>query len=86
MDLIRNKKQRRLVMLLVLLLAIIIFFIATACGVYDLPAHEFLERPEGMPLFGFFGCWALIIMAKIIMTPLLQRDEDYYDKGDDQDV
>lgn len=86
MDLITNKKQRRLVMLLVLILAMAVFFVAEYCGVYDLPAHEFLERPEGMPLFGFFGCAVLIVMAKVIMTPILQRDEDYYDEGDDQDV
>lgn len=36
-----------------------------------------------MVVFGFLGCWVLIIAAKIIMTPLLQRDEDYYQKGDD---
>lgn len=37
--------------------------------------------------FGFFGCWLLIILAKIIMTPLLQRDETYYDdpKGGEDD-
>ena len=32
-------------------------------------------------------CWLLIILAKIIMTPLLQRDETYYDdpKGGEDD-
>ncbi|MCD7974897.1 MAG: hypothetical protein LUF25_03805 [Phascolarctobacterium sp.] len=33
--------------------------------------------------FGFVGCWALIIVAKMIMAPFLQRDEDYYDDGGD---
>ena len=28
--------------------------------------------------FGFVACWALIIMAKLIMAPLLQRNENYY--------
>ncbi len=36
--------------------------------------------------FGFLGCWALIIIAKIIMSPVLQRGEDYYESrgGDDE--
>ena len=33
-------------------------------------------------LFSLFAAVALFA-AKIIMTPLLQRDEDYYQKGDD---
>ena len=52
-----------------------------------------LHSPSWWPLsfgydifFGFIACWVLIIMAKLIMAPLLQRDEDYYDrKGDDND-
>lgn len=48
-----------------------------------------LHSPAWWPLpfgydifFGFFGCWILIITAKLIMTPLLQRDENYYDDKD----
>jgi hypothetical protein len=33
----------------------------------------------------FAGCWLLIFVAKIVMTPLLQRPEDYYDDGGDDD-
>ena len=50
---------------------------------FNEPVHELLEKPFMMVVFGFLGCWVLIIAAKIIMTPLLQRDEDYYQKGDD---
>ena len=67
-------------------LAAVVFIIAFALGAYDEPEH-FLQRPGGMFLFAFVGCWILIILAKLIMTPLLQRDEDYYEKGcDDPDV
>lgn len=52
-----------------------------------------LHSPSWWPLpfgynifFGFAGCWVLIIAAKMIMGPLLQRDEDYYDnRGDDDE-
>jgi len=60
-----------------------IFGIAFLNGAYESEAEGFLERPGGMVIFSFAGCWILIIMAKIIMTPLLQRDEDYYEKGRD---
>jgi hypothetical protein len=29
-------------------------------------------------LFGFVGCLAIIVVAKLVLGPLLQRDEDYY--------
>ncbi len=35
--------------------------------------------------FGFVGGWVLIILAKMIMAPLLQRDEDYYNPGGEKD-
>ena len=31
-------------------------------------------------IIGFAGGWALIILAKIIMAKLLQREENYYDE------
>lgn len=37
-------------------------------------------------LFGFVGSALLIFIAKIVMTPLLQRDEDYYKDGGDDDA
>ena len=72
-DLVNDKKTKNKVML----------FSLFAAGVFNEPAHELLEKPFMMVVFGFLGCWVLIIAAKIIMTPLLQRDEDYYQKGDD---
>ena len=35
-------------------------------------------------LFGLVGCVALIILAKIIVAPLIQKDEDYYEGGEDE--
>ncbi|MBR6755981.1 MAG: hypothetical protein IKM15_03425 [Peptococcaceae bacterium] len=34
-------------------------------------------------VIAFVGCWALILFSKKILAPLVQRDEDYYDKGGD---
>ena len=31
--------------------------------------------------FGFVSGWILIILAKLIMAPLLQRSENYYTRG-----
>lgn len=53
-----------------------------------------MHAPHWWPLhfgynvfFGFAGCWALIIMSKMIMAAVLQRSEDYYDEdgGEDDD-
>lgn len=45
-----------------------------------------LHAPSWWPLpfgynvfFGFVGGWLLIIVSKMMMAPLLQRPEDYYD-------
>ena len=34
-------------------------------------------------VIAFVGCWALILFSKKILAPLVQRDEDYYTKEDD---
>ena len=63
------------------------FAIGELCGVH-LHSPAWWPLPFGYDIFfGFFGCWLLIILAKIIMTPLLQRDETYYDdpKGGEDD-
>ena len=85
-DLVGDRSKRFKVILLMAALAAVVFVIAFAMGGYSEPEH-FLEKPGGMIAFAFVGCWILIILAKLIMTPLLQRDEDYYEKGcDDSDV
>lgn len=70
---------------------VIAVILALSCAAELAGVH--LHSPSWWPLpfgydifFGFIACWVLIIMAKLIMAPLLQRDEDYYDrKGDDND-
>ena len=45
--------------------------------------HNFWHTMPGFDiLMGFVGGWALILFAKKLLGPLLQRDEDYYDGGD----
>lgn len=48
--------------------------------------HQHWPLPFGYDIFfGFVGCWALIIMAKMIMAHILQREENYYDDGGEED-
>ena len=56
-----------------------------SAGAYDSNAENLLERPGAMILFAFVGCWLLILLAKLILTPLLQREENYYEEGSDDD-
>ena len=85
-DLVNDTVKRKKVIGICLGLAAVVFIITFALGGYSEPEH-FLQKPGAMALFAFVGCWILIILAKLIMTPLLQRDEDYYEKGcDDPDV
>ena len=82
-DLINDSQKRNKVILLFLLLGLAVFGFAYSCGVYESTAENILERPGVMVGFSFVGCWVLIILAKLIMTPLLQRDENYYGEGGD---
>lgn len=42
-----------------------------------------LESTGGMILFAPVACTVLIVLAKLILTPILQRSEDYYFANDD---
>lgn len=43
--------------------------------------HEIWHTVPGFDiLIAFAGGWILIIFAKKILAPLIQRDENYYDK------
>ena len=58
--------------------------IAFCHGEHDIPA--WWPLPFGVSTgMGFFGCWILIIVAKLIMAPLLQREPDYYNEGGEED-
>ena len=83
MDLIANRRQRLRTILLALVLGLAAFAIAFFSGTYESSAESLLERPGGMILFAFFGCWLLILVAKLVLTPLLQREEHYYEEGSD---
>jgi uncharacterized membrane protein len=37
-------------------------------------------------LFGFFGCAAIIIISRFLGSAFIQRKENYYDGGEDNDV
>lgn len=46
--------------------------------------HAIWDTVPGADIvIAFVGCWALILFSKKILAPLVQRDEDYYDKEDD---
>ena len=85
-DLIKDSALCKKYMMMFFAAALVITGIAWALGGYHTNAEGILEMPGGMAAFAFLGCWVLIILAKLIMTPLLQRDEDYYQKGDDEDA
>lgn len=71
----------------VYLLAIAAMLIATV--VEFLFAHPHYHNlwdiiPGFDVLFGLVGCGVLIIVAKKIVAPLIQRSEDYYEGGEDE--
>ena len=46
--------------------------------------HAIWDTVPGADIvIAFVGCWALILFSKKILAPLVQREEDYYDKEDD---
>ena len=85
-DLINQRRRRLQAIFLALILGLAAFAVAFATGTYESEGGNLLERPGGMILFAFIGCWVLILLAKLILTPLLQRNEDYYEEGSDDDV
>lgn len=77
---LRKTALYKLVLIVAVLAAVLEFFFAHP------HYHEWWNTTPGFNLlFGFAGCWLLIFVAKIVMTPLLQRPEDYYDDGGDDD-
>ena len=66
-----------------MLIAVVLVLSVTAelFGIH-LHAPHWWPLPFGYNIFAsFVGGWILIILDKMIMTPLLQREEDYYDEG-----
>ncbi len=63
--------------------AVMILSIAAEFSGVHMHHASWWPLPFGYDIFfGFCGCWFLIIMAKIIMSYLLLRPENYYDGGE----
>lgn len=75
----RNKKKT-----IYLILAIIIAVSLTAEILFAHPHYKNIWNtfPGADIIIGFGGAWLLIILAKKIIAPVLQRKEEYYDGGD----
>lgn len=72
-----GNKKRAYIFLAVFLAVMVFIEILFAHPHYHMPWNEI----HGADIFiGFAGAWILIFLAKICMTRLLQRDEDYYEK------
>ena len=82
-DLVGNRKERWKCIIFFAFIAAFLVIIAWSFGIYHWKTESVLEMPGGILAFSFCGCSILIIVAKIILTPLLQREEDYYQKGDE---
>ncbi len=43
--------------------------------------HFWWQKIPGFDaMFGFFGCFLLMLFAKKVIYPLFSREEDYYDR------
>lgn len=77
-----TKFNRKQVALACLVLSVVCLAItAMAAGGH---AEGLLAQPGAMGIFGFIGGWILIIVSKMIMMPILQKGEDFYDEEDDK--
>lgn len=73
-----NKKTVYLLIAVVVAVSVVVEFL------YAHPhGHNIWHTVPGADiLMGFVGGWILILFAKKVLGPLLQREEDYYDGGD----
>ena len=67
--------------------ALVISVITDLCiiGHAEAAEHWWMHIPGFFALFGFIGCIALIIVAKLAAHYWLQKKEDYYGKHDHAD-
>ena len=73
-----KNKKRVYLLLAVIMVIMVIIEVLFAHPHY----HMIWHRVPGFDLLiGFAGAWALILLAKIAMAKLLQRDEDYYESS-----
>lgn len=72
----------------VYMLVAVVLVLAAAAEIAGVHMHaaSWWPLPFGYDIFfGFAGAWVLIIVSKMIMASLLQRDKDYYDDDFDED-
>lgn len=71
---------------LILLIAIIVSLIVEILFAH--PHYHMIWNiiPGADIIIGFLGAWILIFIAKIVIANILQRKENYYDEGGDQDA
>ena len=72
----------------VYMLVAVVLVLAAAAEIAGVHMHaaSWWPLPFGYDIFfGFVGAWVLIIVSKLIMAPLLQRDKDYYDDEFDEE-
>jgi len=71
---------------LVVSLTVLIIFVLLDLFLVNEPGHKVFPWSHlagFFSLFGFFGCLAIIVVAKLLGRYWLQRGEDHYDKNDD---
>ena len=73
----KNKKR------VYLLLAVIMVIMVIIEVLFAHPHYHMIWNsvPGFDLLIGFAGAWALILLAKVVMAKILQRDENYYESS-----
>ena len=73
-----KNKKRVYLLLAVIMVIMVIIEVLFAHPHY----HMIWNRVPGFDLLiGFAGAWALILLAKVVMAKILQRDENYYESS-----
>lgn len=70
-----NKKAKKTIYMIIAMILIVSFLLQIILEGFDDAGFY--------AVFGFAGAWALILFAKRILAPLLQKPEDYYGGGRD---
>ena len=73
----KNKKR------VYLLLAVIMVIMVIIEVLFAYPHYHMIWNsvPGFDLLIGFAGAWGLILLAKVVMAKILQRDENYYESS-----
>ena len=75
-----SKNKKRVYLLLVAVMAVMVIIEVFFAHPHY---HMIWNMVPGFDLIlGFAGAWGLILLAKVAMAKLLQRDENYYDDKD----